>query len=195
MVSSLPILLSCLVLVPTVLSASFPLTAISHYSSLAPCAVSHLDQELNNWPYDGCSSATPISAYGSCICAQRLHSIQFEISLDFGADTECSTTAVQPFLTAFCDKWGVDIAAADNIQASTTTTLAGSGPTSGGMTLVNTRYHRDILTWNPHQLHLAMQEMQGCRHRLQALTGILRMVAYLITRSASSLVLSVLRLQ
>ena len=115
--------------VPNVLSASFPLTAVSHYSSLAPCAQSHLTQELDSYIYNGCSSATPISAYGSCICAQRLESIQFEISLDFEYDPECSSTSVQPFLTAFCNRWGVDIAAA----GAAATTTAGVVPTAGGM--------------------------------------------------------------
>ena len=122
-------LATLLFFVPNVLSASFPLTAVSHYSSLAPCAQSHLTQELDSWPYDGCSSATPISAYGSCICAQRLESIQFEISLEFEYDPECSSTAVQPFLTAFCNRWGVDIGAA----GAAVTTTAGVVPTAGGI--------------------------------------------------------------
>ncbi|KAL8796958.1 MAG: hypothetical protein Q9195_000729 [Heterodermia aff. obscurata] len=117
--------------VPNVLSASFPLTAVSYYSSLAPCAQSHLTEELDSWIYDGCSSATPISAYGSCICAQRLGSIQKEISIDFEFDPECSSTSVQPFLTAFCNRWGVDIGA--DGAAVTTTTAAGAEPTAGGI--------------------------------------------------------------
>ena len=125
---SVTILLS----IPNVLCASFPLTAVSYYSALAPCAVTHLSVELDSYAYDGCGSATPISAYGSCLCAQRLHSIQFEISLDFGADTECSTTSVQPFLTAFCNKWGVNIGAVDAGGAGITT-AAGAAPTAGGL--------------------------------------------------------------
>ena len=123
-------LVALLFFVPNVLSASFPLTAVSYYSSLAPCAQSHLTEELDGWVYDGCSSATPISAYGSCICAQRLESIQEEISIDFEFDTECSTTAVQPFLTAFCKRWGVDIGAAG--AAASASTTAGVVPTAGG---------------------------------------------------------------
>ena len=115
--------------VPKVLSASFPLTAVSYYNALAPCAQSHITQELDSDVYDGCSSATPISAYGSCICAQRLESIQFEISLDFEFDPECSSTSVQRFLTAFCNRWGVDIGAA----GAAATTTAGVVPTAGGI--------------------------------------------------------------
>lgn len=134
----LPILLIASFCPTHISSASFPLTAISHYTELAPCAVSHLEQDLNTWPYDGCTSAnTPISAYGSCICAQRLHSIQAEISLDFGADPECSTTSVQPYLTAFCEKWGVDIGAVDRASASTTTTLAAGGGNGAGRVILD----------------------------------------------------------
>ncbi|KAL9046183.1 MAG: hypothetical protein Q9214_000919 [Letrouitia sp. 1 TL-2023] len=115
---------------PFVFSASFPLTVISHYSELAPCAASHLSVDFNTYFYDGCSSAnTPISAYGSCLCAQRLSSIQQSISIDFEFDPECSSTAVQPFVTAFCDKWGVDIGAVERSHPSTTTTLGRTGPT------------------------------------------------------------------
>lgn len=136
------LIISLLLIVPLfpsrISSASFPLTNISHYTELAPCAVSHIEKDLNGWPYDGCSSAnTPISAYGSCICAQRLHSIQFELSLDFGADAECSTTSVQPYLTAFCDKWGVDIGTVDRASASTTTTLAAGGGNVAGNALLD----------------------------------------------------------
>ena len=122
-------LVALLFFVPNVLSASFPLTAISYYSSLAPCAQSHLTQELDSWIYDGCSSATPISAYGSCICAQRLGSIQEEISIDFKFDPECSYTSVQPFLTAFCNRWGVNIGDA----GAPATTTAGVVSTAGGI--------------------------------------------------------------
>ena len=121
-----------LLFIPNVLCASFPLTAISYYSALAPCAASHLSEDLDSFAYDGCTSATPISAYGSCLCAQRLHSIQAWISRDFGADTECSTTSVQPFLTAFCNKWGVNIGAVDAGGAGITT-AAGTAPTAEGL--------------------------------------------------------------
>ncbi|KAL8714639.1 MAG: hypothetical protein Q9220_001588 [cf. Caloplaca sp. 1 TL-2023] len=112
-------------------SANFPLTAVTEYTSLAPCAASHLTQELNGWIYEGCSSNTPISAYGSCICAQRMSSIQREVSIDFEFDPECSTTGVQPYLTAFCNRWGVDLAAAEKGPA--TTTKAGT-PSTGTAT-------------------------------------------------------------
>ena len=134
-------LLVLILLAPSVLPASFPLTAISGYTFLAPCAASHLSFGLDTWFYDGCSSATPISAYGSCICAQRLSSIQRELSIDFGADTECSTSGVQPFLTAFCDKWGVDIGAVAAGGGGTGTATAanevatGGGATGGGLLL------------------------------------------------------------
>ncbi len=113
-------------------TVSFPLTAISHYSELAPCAVSHLSGILDRSAFIGCSSATPIPAYGSCMCAQRLRSIQNSISREFRFDDECSTTAVQPYLTAFCGQWGVDIAAVEKARPSTTTTLGGSRPTGQG---------------------------------------------------------------
>lgn len=129
--------LSCFaVFLPFVFSASFPLTAVSHYSELAPCAISHLSVDLNSYIYDGCSSAnTPISAYGSCLCAQRLSTIQRSISIDFEFDPECSSTAVQPFVTAFCDRWGVDIGAAERSRPSTTTTLGRSRITGTGTSL------------------------------------------------------------
>lgn len=129
-----PLLL--LLFLPTIFSASFPLTAISHYSELAPCAASHVSVILDESIFDGCSSNTPISVYGSCLCAQRLSWVQSDISVDFGVyDPECSLTAVQPYLTAFCGQWGVDIGAAEKAKPSTTTTLGGSlaGPTGGGM--------------------------------------------------------------
>lgn len=133
----LKINLLCLVLfLPSVFSASFPLTAVSHYSELAPCAASHLSRDFNTYIYDGCSSAnTPVSAYGSCLCAQRLSTVQRSISIDFEFDPECSSTAVQPFVTAFCDKWGVDIGAAERSHPSTTTTLGRSRPTGTGTSL------------------------------------------------------------
>ena len=116
----------------SVFSVTFPLTAISHYSELAPCAASHLTEELISGYYNGCSSAQlGLSSYGSCICAQRLSSIQMMISIQFAIDTECSSTSVQPFLSAFCDRWGVDIGA-DGGGASATTTAAGGIPTSAG---------------------------------------------------------------
>ncbi|KAL8917664.1 MAG: hypothetical protein Q9172_005745 [Xanthocarpia lactea] len=63
------------------------------------------------------------------MCAQRLRSVQYRISNSFEYDDECSSTAVQPYLTAFCGQWGVDIAAAEKAKPSTTTTLGGSRPT------------------------------------------------------------------
>ena len=115
---------------PTVFSVSFPLTAITEYSSLAQCAQSHVSVELSMWSYAGCSLA-PISAYGSCICAERLSSLQREISIAFEFDTECSSTSVQPFVTAFCDYYGVDLAEKEKGAAHATATAGGSqtGPT------------------------------------------------------------------
>lgn len=106
--SKVSILLCYALLSTLVLSdhASFPLTAISYYSGLAPCAASHVSGILDSTLYNGCSSNTPISAYGSCICAQRFTSIQGEISIAFKYDAECSTTTVQPYLTAFCGQGG-----------------------------------------------------------------------------------------
>lgn len=116
-----------------VFSATFPLTAISHYSELAPCAASHLTNELISLNYDGCSAAQlGLSSYGSCICAQRLGSMQRMISIDFEFDPECSSTSVQPFLTAFCNRWGVDIGAVGGGASATTTAAAKGTPTSGG---------------------------------------------------------------
>lgn len=106
---------------------SFPLTAISHYSELSPCGVSHVSRVLDETLYQGCTSATPISAYGSCLCAQRLRSVQKYISINFRYDDECSSTGVQPYLTAFCAQWGVDIAAAERSKPSSTTTVSGGG--------------------------------------------------------------------
>lgn len=106
---------------------SFPLTAISHYSELSPCGVSHVSRVLDETLYQGCTSATPISAYGSCLCAQRLRSVQKYISINFEYDYECSSTGVQPYLTAFCAQWGVDIAAAEKSKPSSTTTVSGGG--------------------------------------------------------------------
>lgn len=106
---------------------SFPLTAISHYSELSPCGVSHVSRVLDETLYRGCTSATPISAYGSCLCAQRLRSVQSYISIAFQYDDECSSTSVQPYLTAFCAQWGVEIAAAEKSKPSSTTTLSGGG--------------------------------------------------------------------
>lgn len=120
-------------LIPFVLAADFPLTAISHYSELSPCAVSHLSVVLDGYAYNGCSSAnTPISAYGSCLCAQRLSTVQKSISFDFKIDAECSSTGVQPFLTAFCGQWGVDIGAAEKAHPSTTTAVGGGLTRSSG---------------------------------------------------------------
>ena len=119
---------------PTVLSVSFPLTAVTEYSSLAPCAQSHVSVELSMWRYDGCSQA-PISAYGSCICAQRLSSLQREISIAFEFDTECSTTGVQPFVTAFCTYYGVNLAEKEKGAAPTTATAtATAGGSQNGVT-------------------------------------------------------------
>lgn len=106
---------------------SFPLTAISHYSELSPCGVSHVSRVLDETLYRGCTSATPISAYGSCLCAQRLRSVQSYISIAFQYDDECSSTGVQPYLTAFCAQWGVDVAAAEKSKPSSTTTVSGGG--------------------------------------------------------------------
>ncbi|KAL8755874.1 MAG: hypothetical protein Q9199_003331 [Rusavskia elegans] len=112
----------------TLSNVSFPITAISHYSELSPCAVSHVSEILDESYYDGCSSATPISAYGSCLCAQRLRSVQSAISVAFVIyDDECSSTGIQPYLTAFCGQWGVDIGAAEKSRPSSTTTLLGGG--------------------------------------------------------------------
>lgn len=112
----------------TLSNVSFPITAISHYSELSPCAVSHVSEILDESYYDGCSSATPISAYGSCLCAQRLRSVQSAISVAFVIyDDECSSTGLQPYLTAFCGQWGVDIGAAEKSRPSSTTTLLGAG--------------------------------------------------------------------
>lgn len=115
-----------LLFITRVLSADFPLTAIPYYSNLSPCAVSHVDVGLNSQIYGGCSSATPVSAYGSCLCAQRISSVNFHISNYFEFDPECSSTSVQSYLTAFCNRWGVDLAAA-GAPASTT---AGVGVTT-----------------------------------------------------------------
>ncbi|KAL8864009.1 MAG: hypothetical protein Q9198_010160, partial [Flavoplaca austrocitrina] len=126
-------ILILLCFLPSTLSTvSFPLTAIPHYSELSPCAVSHLSQDFNIWWYDGCTSATPISAYGSCLCAQRLRTLQNAISRDFEADDECSSTGVQAYLTAFCAQWGVDIGAAEKAKASSTTTVADGGAAETG---------------------------------------------------------------
>ncbi|KAI4230500.1 MAG: hypothetical protein LQ349_006245 [Xanthoria aureola] len=120
---------------------SFPLTAISHYSELSPCGVSHVSRVLDETLYQGCTSATPISAYGSCLCAQRLRSVQKYISINFRYDDECSSTGVQPYLTAFCAQWGVDIAAAERSKPSSTTTVSGGGDSAetGKATPGNTR--------------------------------------------------------
>ncbi|KAI4219282.1 MAG: hypothetical protein L6R36_008433 [Xanthoria steineri] len=120
---------------------SFPLTAISHYSELSPCGVSHVSRVLDETLYRGCTSATPISAYGSCLCAQRLRSVQSYISIAFQYDDECSSTSVQPYLTAFCAQWGVEIAAAEKSKPSSTTTLSGGGNSAetGKATPGNTR--------------------------------------------------------
>ena len=114
--------------------ASFPLTAIAHYSELSPCAASYMGDVFDSQIYRGCTSATPISAYGSCICAQRLSSINWRIDFSFEYDAECSSTSVQSFLTAFCDRWGVDLAAKAGTGPTTdtgtgTTTAAGGSPT------------------------------------------------------------------
>ncbi|KAL8951985.1 MAG: hypothetical protein Q9222_002077 [Ikaeria aurantiellina] len=61
------------------------------------------------------------------IRSPRMSSIQFEISLDFEFDPECSTTGVQPYVTAFCNRWGVDLAAAE--KGPTATTKAGTQST------------------------------------------------------------------
>lgn len=115
---------------PTVLSVSFPLTAITKYSSLAQCAQSHVSVQLSMWSYAGCSLA-PISAYGSCICAERLSSLQREISIAFRFDPECSSTSVQPFVTAFCDYYGVNIAEKEQGAAPTTATATAGGSQPG----------------------------------------------------------------
>ena len=86
----------------TLSTVSFPLTAIPHYSELSPCAVSHLSQNWNDPWYKGCSSETPISAYGSCLCVLRLSTLQNQISRDFQNDDDCSSNGVQAYLTAFC---------------------------------------------------------------------------------------------
>lgn len=128
-------LLQLLFCLPLVLSyASFPLTAIPHYSELSPCAASYMGDVLGSSIYRGCTSATPISAYGSCLCAQRLSSINYGISFEFRFDAECSSTSVQSFVTAFCDRWGVDLAAKAGTGPVTdtgtgTTTAVGGNPT------------------------------------------------------------------
>ena len=84
------------------------------------------------WRYDGCSQA-PISAYGSCICAQRMSSLQRQISIAFEFDLECSTTGVQPFVTAFCDYYGVNLAEKEKGAARTTATTGASQPGATGL--------------------------------------------------------------
>jgi len=110
---------------------SFPITAPAAYTDLSPCAATTISEYLNSWPYDGCGSATPISAYGSCLCAQRINSVQFEINLDLTADPECSETGVSEFLTQFCSMWhvtlGADIASATAPSAEASTTPAEPG--------------------------------------------------------------------
>ena len=125
----------------TLSTVSFPLTAIPHYSELSPCAVSHLSQNWNDPWYKGCSSETPISAYGSCLCVLRLSTLQNQISRDFQNDDDCSSNGVQAYLTAFCGQWGVDIRAAEKVEASRTTTVGngGAAETGQGMVLVPLR--------------------------------------------------------
>ncbi|KAL8865821.1 MAG: hypothetical protein Q9174_006673, partial [Haloplaca sp. 1 TL-2023] len=45
----------------------------------------------------------------------------------FEYDEECSSTGVQPYLTAFCGQWGVDIGAAERARPSSTTTVGDAG--------------------------------------------------------------------
>ena len=169
-------------------TVSFPLTAISHYSELSPCAVSHLSGVLDRSFYGGCTSATPISAYGSCMCAQRLRSIQYSISLEFRYDDECSSTAVQPYLTAFCGQWGVDIAAAEKAKPSTTTTLGGGRPTGQGIPSLRLQFvlsetNSRLLLQPP----LAAPETQGNPRRLpHPPMALLPAAACLTTKSPSS---------
>lgn len=137
-----PMILFLIVLPIALAGVSFPLTAISHYSELSPCAVSHISQNWNDPWYKGCNSETPISAYGSCLCVLRLRTLQNQISRDFQNDDECSSNGVQAYLTAFCGHWGVDIRAAEKAEASSTTTVgdgSAAETTGQGMLLVPLR--------------------------------------------------------
>lgn len=121
-------LLYILILSHPAASVSFPLTSFPAYSTVAPCATGHLEWIFNTGWWSGCSSNLPLKSYGSCICAYRLSDVNYDISVHFSADAECSTSGVYEAVTQLCTWCGVDLAK----NGVATATATGSGPTGMG---------------------------------------------------------------
>ena len=130
-----PSLILILSLLPLpAISVSFPLTSFPAYSTVAPCATGHLSYLFNtNWFVD-CSSSLPLKSYGSCICAYQMTDVNYDLSVHFSADAECSTSGVSEVVTQLCGWCGVDLAK-DGAGGTVATTALGAGAGARGSIL------------------------------------------------------------